>query len=330
MPDGWTHILCGDDIIKSLENSEFRDMIIGNIEIFHLGNQGPDPFFYYRFYPTKSHKRVTGLGGLLHHEKTGEFFIEGIKMIKRQEKGPKFELLFAYIAGFMCHFAMDYHTHPYIFYFGGIHDKENKETKKYGSFHKKLEIIIDTILLEEKRGLKTYREKLYKQIDIGKDLPEIILEFYEGIFNDLFSKNVSKVDINNSYRDMKRYLNLLRDPLGFKRVLLTLPELLGANESKIKNAIYPRSIKRDIDYLNRKHAEWNHPCCKEEFTEKSFDDLYNEAVIAGRKFIINTIDFIDGRISLEEVNKLFLNISYDTGKPIDTEHKLKYYRCIFD
>ena len=48
MPNSWTHILFCDDLIDTVKSSDELSQYSAYMK---LGAQGPDPFFYYNFWP---------------------------------------------------------------------------------------------------------------------------------------------------------------------------------------------------------------------------------------------------------------------------------------
>src|SRR5699024_11620976 len=70
----------------------------------------------------------------------GPFLIDLIQVAKQRDKQMK-----AYVFGFITHHLLDRSTHPYIHYRAGYE----------GSKHQKLEVQIDTLMMEKYHRLKT-------------------------------------------------------------------------------------------------------------------------------------------------------------------------------
>src|SRR5699024_11273193 len=78
--------------------------------------------------------------------------IDLIQVAKQRDKQMK-----AYVFGFITHHLLDRSTHPYIHYRAGYE----------GSKHQKLEVQIDTLMMEKYHRLKTWKAASYKEIDVG-------------------------------------------------------------------------------------------------------------------------------------------------------------------
>ncbi len=330
MPDIITHILFGCDMLDKLHKNKWKNIIKNNKNLFLLGCQGPDIFYYNDFLPWIKNKRGPKIGVLMHEKKTGDFFVEGIKYLKDNCQDKKdFELLFVYLAGFMCHFALDTNAHPYVFYFTGEYDEDRVETHKYKGFHKRLEQAIDVILLKEKKGMEAYEYPVFKKIDVGTSLPHIIINFYDYIFKELFDFNLNSDIVNDSYNDKKKVFKILYDPTGYKKKLLRVLDLFFKGKIDYKDMIYPRKIDNTLDYMNKNHVKWVHPCDKNEEFNYSFYDLYDMALNQGHYMIKTFIYFLEDTISENDMKKAYPNLSYITGKETDKPCVQKYFSPIF-
>lgn len=331
MPDIITHILFAEDMLKRVEkwsDSKWKKDILNRKELFILGCQGPDIFFYNDFLPWIRNKRGPKIGTLMHLEKTGDFFIEGVKYIK-ENKTKDNEALFTYLSGFMCHFALDKITHPYIFYFTGEYDKARPETVQYKGYHKKLELIIDTILLKEKKGLKSCKYNIYKKIDAGKTLPKSVNEFYDYAFEKIYKLRVDEGLANNSYKDIKKVFKLIYDPVGIKKGTLHTLDVLTNDKLKYSNLTHPRKIDDEVDYMNKNHNKWVHPCDEKDIYEDSFYDLYEKAYKEGENMILSSLEYLEGNESLKNIRNIFPNVTYSTGKEKNECNRQKYFKSIF-
>ena len=70
MPDFWTHVIAGQEMINKSQNERLIALFDENKEIFNFATQGPDFFFYNNFWPWKKEKEGVNLGERLHNEQT--------------------------------------------------------------------------------------------------------------------------------------------------------------------------------------------------------------------------------------------------------------------
>ncbi|MGF7058045.1 zinc dependent phospholipase C family protein [Brassicibacter mesophilus] len=331
MPDILTHILCGQDTVKCLENSSWKSIIASKPKIFNLGCQGPDMFLYNDFWPCIKDKRGLKYGRMMHTQKTGDFLIESISYLNEEEiDKDNFRIIFSYISGFICHFSLDRNAHPYIHYHAGAHDANKTETRRFAGYHKRLELIIDTILLNERENAESFKYPVYQEIDVGKSLPKSIVRYLAHTIGKVYSPKKIINYINDSYKDFTTVLKLSYDPSGIKKGLLTVADVVSKDDIAYKTLIYPRKIDSQIDYMNSSRNIWNHPCNKDETYSHSFYDLYDKAVVESTDMINAFIAFLENKINISQLKEFFPNISYHTGKIIDEKCELKYYEPIFD
>ncbi|WP_121604851.1 zinc dependent phospholipase C family protein [Virgibacillus sp. Bac332] len=299
MPNIWTHILFCEDVADAVTQT----YLFSNYEAYmKLGAQGPDPFFYYNFWPGMKKEHIQNIGNALHTRHCGDFLIDLLMEAGKMNAKAK-----AYVFGFVTHHILDRNTHPYIHYRAGY--EENK--------HQKLEVLIDTIMMEKYHNLKTWKAPVYKEIDVGMSLDRnISLLLYNTIEKHFPELNRhSSSYIHKSYRHMKLALKVLSDPHGWKNTIL-------------KSFISPFShqpIKENTDYLNLNQKTWYHPATKKP-SNQSFLDLYRQARMEGIDILTlvydywKTNDFKYVTLLTEKIG----NISYDTGEPLHLELENRY------
>ena len=107
MPAYYAHRRFGELVTEQLPG-EMRDIIGAHREVFLLGCQGPDIYFFYRPW---SKNEVNLYGERLHDEPAKGLIERGVKIIRRfgRESAKA-----AYVYGVVCHFALDSECHPYV------------------------------------------------------------------------------------------------------------------------------------------------------------------------------------------------------------------------
>ena len=122
MPDIIMHTSFGREVAQRLNLDVDRD-------IFDFAAMGPDPYLFYRFFVPPFRNRVTRYASAMHRERTGDFLTE----LARRAKGSR--EMFSYLAGYLCHYALDADTHPYIF----------RKAKNSGLMHMAIEHKLDNM-----------------------------------------------------------------------------------------------------------------------------------------------------------------------------------------
>ena len=150
MPCLYAHDTFGQKVRKLLPK-EMQECIATYEDQFQLGLQGPDFLFYFR---PLSKNPVNGLGHKI-HKKPGAFYLKKVLPIVRR-KG-KYSPESAYLLGFLCHFMLDSHCHPYV-------EKKEKETR---IGHVDLEGEFDKFLMK-RDGMRPETYPLWRHIKIDR------------------------------------------------------------------------------------------------------------------------------------------------------------------
>lgn len=308
MPNIWTHLIFGQELLNSLgHQAVLADRQLKSV--FNLGCQGPDFLFYHHFQPWKRDKKMPRLGSAMHKRECGSFLLDLIKQV--QGRGL-YNPAVVYVLGFITHHILDRNMHPYVFYKSGF--------KKWD--HQRFEIIMDTLIVQVKLGLPTWKTPVWKEIDVGEQLPSGVvpaLSEATALHYPELAAHLSPGDWNDAYRDMIRAQRLFHDPLGIKRFLTA---------GQIAPLVYKRRVA-SLDYLNEQHALWNCPtACSETYTH-SIWDLWKIAEADGLQVLMEAVNILQAGKSADESNydKLKMLIgdrSYETGKSCSSGLKIQH------
>ena len=103
MPDPVVHVSFGREVLASLPE-EVREAVLPEPYTFALF--GPDVWFLYK--PLGRHE---SRGRRMHTTKPGLFLMS---LLRRARISACRKEMFSYLAGFMCHYALDSTVHPYV------------------------------------------------------------------------------------------------------------------------------------------------------------------------------------------------------------------------
>ena len=120
MPDIVVHTRFGAEVLERLPIDVDR-------KIYDFGLLGPDPYLFYRFFIPPFRNRVNRYSSVMHREHTGDFLTQ--LAIRAKDS----RAVFSYLAGFLCHYALDSNTHPYI----------NRKAKHSAAMHMAVEHKLD-------------------------------------------------------------------------------------------------------------------------------------------------------------------------------------------
>lgn len=311
MPNIWTHNIFGELIAGRIGNNDIlrdNDML----QLFRLGCQGPDFMFYHHFLPWQGESALNKLGSRMHSEHCGEALLMMADAVNRPGYGVG-SPLGVYVFGFMMHHVLDRNVHPYVFSKSGY--------RKWD--HQRFEVIMDTIVVNKHLGLSTWNTPVWRQIDIGPQLPGAIAammgEVTERYYSDLLPA-IASGDWNDAYRDMIRAQKLFHDPYGVKR-LLTF--------GRIEPLVYKRR-NRPLDYFNEARGVWRHPAVPEETSTESFDDLWDKSIADGLHVWRAAEAYWSGEPNGRELLAQALgNVSYEHGKPCEPKLELTHAETVW-
>ena len=326
MPDIITHYIFGLDTAHNIKQSPLYGILKEHREIFLIGLQGPDPIYYHNLGRKNNKAHVASR---MHNEKTGDFLVSALCHTKKYDINSKeFHECISYLSGFLCHYVLDYIAHPYIFYLGGRYIADDIESHKYQGLHKKIELAIDSILCEEKFGIKASHFKIHKHILKNITLPKSILNLYDETLFLLYGINNGGALFKEAYNDTRTYFKTSYDHLGTKKLVANIvsPLLPKQFAGYATTFSYFHCIKPNVDYLNTHRHVWLHPVTGNVYTF-SFYDLLKNAMKKSTSLLLLAYDFAIGQTSAEDLRNHLPNVSYLTGLTLvqmhRTSHKVK-------
>jgi len=292
MPDFWTHLIAGEEMIEKSENKKLISLFSNNPEIFNFGCQGPDFFFYSDFWPWIKEKNGVELGEKMHKEKTDILILEISKYLKEIKKDKqnekKYDKLLIYLSGFIAHYALDLKVHPFIYKYGGE-----------GNDHKKLEMELDLKVAKEKWYLNIEKIFPVNFFDFGDQLPDYLTEFYIYILKKVFGFSRNYKEINKSYQDFKKFHRIFYSPQGIKSSIIQIIDKVAP----IEIALYSYKGNSNFKILN-------------EQLYNKFEKRYNEGIKEALRlykllfsFLNGTISELELKIKIEKKNFLGKKIS---------------------
>lgn len=276
MPTTYAHYRFGRDVYKRLPE-QIQSIIRSHGGLYNIGLHGPDLLFYYRVFEKNS---VNQTGFAMHARPGIEFFRQAASVIHApafqtrlsgtDDVPPKAgacpskprplsftaSLKYAYIFGFLCHFALDSNCHPYV----------ERMVRETGISHSEMETELDRDLMT-RDGLDpmTCRPTAHLRARI----------LYGNIISQFFPAITAR-QITASIRHMRLCCNLLA-PAG-RRLHFFIWHLM-------KIGHLPASVQ---DMVIRDHPN---PDCLPLVRE--LEHLYKQAVTDGAELIVNFMEHVE-------------------------------------
>lgn len=315
MPTTWAHLIFGQEVLQRLSHQDLiHESHLRNV--FNLGCQGPDLLFYRNFQPWKRNKDMFQLGNAIHNQFCGLLLMDMIRKVKGY---PLNDPVVIYVLGFLTHHILDRNMHPYVIYKSGYEPWN----------HTRFEITLDTLVVQDRLGLETWKTPVWKEVYVGEEAPERIVSLLSESISSYFPDLVRHYDSsewNKAYQDMiNAHRVYFHDPSGIKR-LLTF--------GKIEPMIYKRNVPPN-DYLNIAHKIWNHPADPDEKYNYSFWDLWDIALDEATAILQQVINSVSGKAQdhaepdYKEIIQLIGNRSYESGKSCNLKLDMQYVQPIY-
>lgn len=285
----------------------------GNEDIYLVGAQGPDPFFFYGIVPfmgAENGGEIRRFGQILHKREPSKQFVHFFKYAKEHENK---DILYSYILGAGLHYILDRKIHPYVFYKTGFSD-DRKLKKKYFTHHTLFETNLDVLLMEGR--YKVYKVTPLESIKCDEDKIEEVSKMYEGYAKHVINNEYIDDDsFEDAYEHMCKIEKLLYSKRGVKKGIVNF---LFKN-TPFNTMMHPSVVKdaSRIDYLNLKNSEWQDPSSEEKFT-KSFYDLIDEAKEEAKEWISIVCEMYEGKdVKIEKFVNGFIYDGYKEGNKMN-------------
>lgn len=273
MPGFTTHYLFGLNTYKHLNQQNIKKILRENHAAYSLGLQGPDVFFY--FLPSYL-IHYNNIGAITHEERIGTFLhylLESRRLFPDLEEEQIAE---SYIAGFLGHYILDAHCHPYIYW----KSRFEKKNCRYHGVHMRLEADIDTELLQFYKHLSPshfHPDSTILLTAVQRNVIAAILYYvYAKTYPEL---HITQAMMRFAIRSMQRGTRLLQDPSGKKKIFLRKLEGMILGYPLLSSMIASDSLTFHMDPLNILHRQWHNPWDKSCTSTDSFFDMLEDAQV---------------------------------------------------
>ena len=314
MPSVLTHYCFNKEIF---DNS--IQFLKGNEDIYLVGAQGPDPFFFYGIIPLTGKKRgplIRNFGNKLHKKDPSEMFKF---MVEYASEKKNKDILYSYILGAGMHYILDRKIHPYVYYKTGFSD--NKKLKKiYFAHHTLFETNLDILLINDK--YKDYKVKPIDSIKCDEEKIEEVSEMYYDVSRQVFKEGFIDDDaFEESYKHMRMIEKILYSKKGVKKWFANL----FVKNTPLNTMMHPLVVKDDkkIDYLNLRKKKWYDPQTEEVFC-KTFYELMDEAKEEAKEWAVLVKEsYLGKKVDFKEFTKGFIYDGYKEG------NKMKVFESVY-
>lgn len=237
-----------------------------------------------------------------HQRKTRDFLMTMINYIKdnRLEHDAKaLGVLFGHIS----HYFLDTNIHPLVYY-----NSEGCEAVGLISPHTFIEGLLDQELRQEKKvGFKRYLKNIRTN---EQQYNEIISYTYDKVYHE--KKILSSI---------KKSLIMLA---GLEKFTNNTPKEILVRFSGFKEFLDINKLSKE-EILNNCHGIWQNPVTGVK-CNKSMRELYHDALSQTMDAMRVISNYFNNLISCDQVERLFNNLSYDTGVDLNLGQQMVYTR----
>ncbi|MDE6253121.1 MAG: zinc dependent phospholipase C family protein [Lachnospiraceae bacterium] len=289
MPGFAVHYLFGEELLKDYDNNYVKKCINRHQEVYNMGLQGPDLFFYFFLSPVLYKKNI---GSIMHTKDVGAFKSNFIKSIKDMEDKDKSMIAISYFAGFLGHCTLDKICHPYVY---AVTDYEHKG-KDYFSKHVDLETDIDSMYISKYKDMDLYYFRRKETLNISNVEIEVLAEVFVKAFKKTYSNvKLSKKRMELVINIFKQSSTIFNDKHGVKKSLVGFLEKIILKRKVISPMfIVEKHIQNEHDVLNKENQKWYNPWEKDIIRDESFPELF--------KYALKEYSFV-----LDELNNYLIN-----------------------
>lgn len=274
MPAATTHVEFAKDVYRELDPM-IQDLIT-NRNMFLLGSQGPDLFFFSR--ASLLPGTLKKYGNLMHD--TG--VAETVSYFDRY--GMKDPDLRSYCLGFLCHYALDRTAHPLIC---AVARRKHEETGIHeGEAHVTMEGDIDVWILNQKnRDIWSYN--VYEDLRVDKESRRKLTNLYHGLFKSVYHLDIRKSLIDETIRQMSFWTGFLKPGRTKKSLIFSTENLLRLPHSFSGMILHGHD---DRTVINEAHTAYPLAHDPSRTISASFPELYREAEDLAKKLLASHSD----------------------------------------
>lgn len=310
MPGLITNYIFGERCFHSLSPNYLKNVINTHPNAYRIGLQGPNIFFYDM--SNHSRRRPNNICNLLHEKHTGSFFGHMIDFMDLQEDESR-QTCIAYIAGFLCHYSLDTHTHPYITYRYTKDIQEHPELLKRPFYYQRLETFLDILLLRRINHMSPEQLNLEALVNVSKKERLCIAGCLSYALRHTYRYRISLKTLNRVLMSMRKTCIFLQSNPQMRRRLSSFLEKHLHHSGPAACFIYPEFTGDPKDYLNESKNPWT-AGQEGSVSNESFFELLNNANDISHQLLDSLDDYLAWNGSKQNLMHMISSKSYYTGQ----------------
>jgi len=274
-------------VLRRLEGVE-RGVLTSRRGLYNVGCQGPDVFFYY--ITSVLNSGVRGVGERMHKGGANAFVRRAAEYGRRLDADGR-KALFAYLSGFLAHYALDCAAHPYVYCRTGYVAGAAQGTIANLSRHIAFETAIDTLLLKHKSGKFPHefgRKRVWHMVAAKRADAAPAADAVAHAINATYDAELSGKHWLAALGSTAFITKALQSNGGKRKNLLEWVERRVIRTPLISALIHPQEVAdyAETDYLNERKNAWHNPWDESKATRReSFGELMEAGAAEGAALI---------------------------------------------
>ena len=311
MPGLITNYLFGERSFQSLSPNYLKEIIRKNPNAYRMGLQGPDIFFYYLNSYMRSRKN--NICDVLHEKNTGAFIDNMLEYTIILDADDK-EICLAYISGFLCHYALDSNTHPYLHFRVEQDLNDHPERRSISFYYRRIETLMDMLLLKRLNHMEPSQLNLEALVSLNKKDRKNIADCLLYALRTTYHYRISRKTIMQVLRSVRSTCIFLQtNPQMHRRLVQFAEKRLPLSSSK-NCFVYPEYQGDPEDYLNEMKHTWYSGEDRKEHNE-SFYELLSDANVFSTEMLEALDNYLAWHGNREDLSRIIGSRSYYTGEP---------------
>lgn len=278
MPGFITHYLFGLDVYHKLPPCPLKSSIKSHKQVYFLGCEGPDLFFYYLpSFLKKGHQ----IGSKMHHSCVNTFFTNCVDELLSMKEGMEKQTIASYLSGQLCHYMLDSLTHPYIY--ARTNYTLDMNGMDYFSRHCEFETFVDTNMLFLQTKKRPSELNTHSLIKLTSQELTILSNYLSPCINKTYFSS-KKSYITPSYIKRAIYSMIYgqfitRDPSHKKKEKISLLERRTIKSPILSCQVQTDYLNEELDCLNLAHQTWTSPWETNHIRNDSFVSLFRNTSV---------------------------------------------------
>lgn len=245
--------------------------------LFRVGAQGPDLLYFHRVFPWQPGRSYARFGLRLHTISPRRLF-DTCAAVMREEPGLA-AVGQSFVAGWLCHYALDRTVHPFVLYWQGVLQEEQpRYARRPNFYHYRIESALDTLTLRRESGRFVSDYYLPSVLPLRDDRREAAIgRFLSRVLCRLFDLPPDPGHAALAVGDMRTAMRFMNDPHRLRHCLVFRPLETAACCGHVASSLLRPAAADDWDYANHAHREWRHPEDPARSSRQSYEELFDEA-----------------------------------------------------